>query len=261
MIVASSDLSSGQFVACGIERAGRHKDDIGAPVPGVKDGHLEEVLIDGILVLMVLEHRQPVRALVANKERDMIAPTSENVPAVHPCIIVEQVDDRAVLPRPVVDLDCRLASIGDRRRGRTEVEQEEDRDTFVDPAMAQYGAGYGLMDPSQRQEPETIDFRTGAVFVDAVPVDGWTGGKRLRSHSYHTMLYSIDQSQIMKMPVGRPNWPEALALAYNKAKQFQKEPVEDFRDFGSSLVRSTRGGRGGAEMGLYGDMPMMNPGR
>jgi len=143
----------------------------------------------------------------------------------------------------------------------TEVEQEEDRDTFVDPAMAQYGAGYGLMDPSQRQEPETIDFRTGAVFVDAVPVDGWTGGKRLRSHSYHTMLYSIDQSQIMKMPVGRPNWPEALALAYNKAKQFQKEPVEDFRDFGSSLVRSTRGGRGGAEMGLYGDMPMMNPGR
>jgi hypothetical protein len=143
----------------------------------------------------------------------------------------------------------------------TEVKQEEDRETFVDPSMAMYGMP---LDAQQRQEPETVDFRTGVVFVDAVPVDGWTGGKRLRAQSHYTMLYSLDQSQIMKMPVGRPNWPEPLVLAYNKAKQFQKEPVEDFRDFGSSLVRSTRsgaGGRGGAEMGLYGDMPMMNPGR
>ena len=116
----------------------------------------------------------------------------------------------------------------------------------------------------QRQEPETVDYRTGAVFVDAVPVDGWTGGKRLRPQSHYTMLYSLDESQIQKMAIGRPNWSAQLALAYNRAKQFQKEPVEDFRDFGSSLVRSTRssrGGRGGAGMDPYGGMPMMNPGR
>jgi hypothetical protein len=144
-----------------------------------------------------------------------------------------------------------------------EIEREEDTETLVDPSMALYGAGYGVMDPTQRQEPETVDYRTGAVFVDALPVDGWTGGKRLRSQSYYTMLYSLDESQIHRMPIGRPNWPEALALAYNRAKQFEKEDVEDFRDFGSSLVRTGQsglGGRGGAGMELYGDMPMMYPG-
>jgi len=145
----------------------------------------------------------------------------------------------------------------------TEVEQEEDTDTLVDPAMAMYGGM--VMDPQQRQGPETVDYRTGAVFVDAVPVDGWTGKTRLRPQSHYAMLYSLDESKIQKMAIGRPNWPDALALAYNRAKQFQKEPVEDFRDFGSSLVRSTRsgrGGRGGVGMELYGgDMPMMNPGR
>lgn len=144
-----------------------------------------------------------------------------------------------------------------------EIEREEETQTLMDPAMAGY-AGYGVMDPSQRQQPEIVDYRTGAVFVDALPVDGWTGGKRLRPQSYYAMLYSLDESEIQRMPIGRPNWPESLALAYNRAKQFEKEEVEDFRDFGSSLVRTGQsglGGRGGAGMELYGDMPMMGPGR
>jgi len=143
----------------------------------------------------------------------------------------------------------------------TEVKEEEDTDTLVDPTMALYGM---QMDPTmQRQEPETVDYRTGAVFVDVVLVDGWTGTKKLRDQSYRSMLYSLDESSIQKMAIGRQHWPDALALAYNRAKQFQKEPVEDFRDFGSSLVRSARsgrGGRGGAGMELYGE-PQMYPGR
>lgn len=140
-----------------------------------------------------------------------------------------------------------------------ELEEEEDPDTLLDPTAALYGAGYGMMNPGQRQEPLTVDYRTGAVLVDAVPVDGWTGGKRLRPQSHHAMLYSQDEQHIHKMPIGRPNWPESLALAYNRAKQFQKEEVEDFRDFGSSLVRgvrSGRGGLGGPGMDMYGESMM-----
>ena len=93
--------------------------------------------------------------------------------------------------------------------------------------------------PEQTEEqvkiPETIDYATGAVLVDVVPVNDWSGGKNLRARHYFEMLYSTDGTDIQRMAVKTRYWPEELQIKFNEIKKAEKEPKEPWRDWGGGM--------------------------
>lgn len=117
-------------------------------------------------------------------------------------------------------------------------------------------------------EPDQIDYRTGAVLVDAVQVDDWAGGGSLRPRSYHDMLYSYDGLDIKHRPIGSKNWPTQLAVMYAEIRRSERAEPEEFRAFNSRVGgrRRVPGGMEGYEdMDLEYQMMMedmmMRPGR
>lgn len=84
-------------------------------------------------------------------------------------------------------------------------------------------------------QPEAIDYGTGAVLVDVVPVNDFAGDKTLRSRNYFDMLFSYDASRIERMPVGDRYWPEQLRVVRSEIRNSQREPKQPFRPFGASI--------------------------
>lgn len=108
--------------------------------------------------------------------------------------------------------------------------------------------------------PDEINYKTGAVMVDAVAVSDWTGGNSLRTRSYYEMLFSYDGTYIEHTPVGTGYWDDNMRTTYSYISRLQRETVEAFKPWGS---RGMQGGRGGGEgdypgMGGY-DMMFNNP--
>ena len=99
--------------------------------------------------------------------------------------------------------------------------------------------------------PETIDYSTGAVMVDAMPVNDWWGDSSRRSRSYYDMLYSYDGANIEHMPVGTTYWSKDTQLEFNRIARLEREPQEPFKAFGSTRRRGM-----GPGQGLYDDMDM-----
>lgn len=103
-------------------------------------------------------------------------------------------------------------------------------------------------------DPAKIDYSTHVLFVDAVPVDNWTGDTRLRPQNYYEALYSPDSETLDRVPVGSSNWPDALSKIYGLIKKSQREDVEPFKGFDLGIMgnRGMRpGGRGRGLPGLY----------
>jgi hypothetical protein len=150
----------------------------------------------------------------------------------------------------------------------TETETEADRQRnqrrtdfgrgMLDPRMAPGGA---MMDPRMgaigvpREKsvvPETIDYGTGAVMVDAVPVIDWSGDKNLTERHYYNMLYSMDGTDIEHMPVRTAYWAKDLRDMYGMISILEKETREPFKSFSARKTRP--GARPGGDMGGYEDM-------
>jgi hypothetical protein len=77
--------------------------------------------------------------------------------------------------------------------------------------------------------PDTIDYGTGAVLVDVVPVNDWSGGRNMYARHYYDMLYSFDGNSIERIPINPMYWEEGLKTKLNEIKDFQKEPREPLR--------------------------------
>ena len=111
--------------------------------------------------------------------------------------------------------------------------------------------------------PVTIDYGTGAVMVDAMPINDWWGESTRRSRNYYDMLYSYDGTNIEHMPVGTTYWSKDMQNVFNHISKLEREPNEEFKAFGSNRRRSARPGLGGGydEMGgydqMYDNMDMM----
>ncbi|MEJ2703248.1 MAG: hypothetical protein P8Z79_12480, partial [Sedimentisphaerales bacterium] len=84
------------------------------------------------------------------------------------------------------------------------------------------GAGAPPMDPrytpvtsrnDRSNVPTIIDYRTGAVMVDALLVNDWSGRGTLQSRNYYDMLYSFDGVNIEHMPIGPSYRPQELVAA------------------------------------------------
>ncbi len=79
--------------------------------------------------------------------------------------------------------------------------------------------------------PESIDYDTGAVVVDIVPVNDLSASKGLRSRSYYDMLYSFDGTKIEHMPIKTMNWDDKMQARFNEIKRASKEPKVALRDW------------------------------
>ena len=105
--------------------------------------------------------------------------------------------------------------------------------------------------------PETIDYATGAVLLDVVPVNDWSGGKNLRARHYFDMLYSFEGTDIERMPIKSKYWAEDLQIKFSEIKRAVKEPKEPLRDWGGRPGQRRRVPRPGTEEGMP---PIFGPG-
>jgi hypothetical protein len=109
--------------------------------------------------------------------------------------------------------------------------------------------------------PETIDYGTKAVMVDAVVVNDWSGGTTLRTRRYYDLLYSFDGINIKHMPVGAKYWASDLQAVHSRIGRLEREPQEPFKSFGTGGRR--RGGRPGEMdyegMEMYDDLMYEDP--
>ena len=88
--------------------------------------------------------------------------------------------------------------------------------------------------------PEQIDYSTGAVLVDVIPVNDWSAGRNMRARYYFDMLYSFDGSDIKHIPVDPRYWPEELQSKFNEIKQAEKEPKKPLQAWASKADRYRR---------------------
>jgi len=88
--------------------------------------------------------------------------------------------------------------------------------------------------------PETINYDTGAVVVDIVPVNDWSGSKGLHSRSYYDMLYSFDGTKIEHMPIKKNNWDEKMQAKFNEIKRAEKEPKATLHDWRGPAFQQTQ---------------------
>ena len=104
--------------------------------------------------------------------------------------------------------------------------------------------------------PEKIDYGTGAVMVDATPMNDWWGDKALRARHYYDMLYSFDGINIEHMPVGTTYWSKDMQGTFSNIARLSRETPEPFKDFGSGRRRGGIPGQGGEyeDMGMYDEM-------
>ena len=93
-------------------------------------------------------------------------------------------------------------------------------------------------------EPEAVDYDTGAVLVDVVPVNDWSGDSAMRARQYFEMLYSYDGSRIERMAVGDRYWPDELRVIRSEIRDSQKEPKQPLRLWGGTGGPATRGPSG-----------------
>ncbi|MDT8302059.1 MAG: hypothetical protein RQ760_11290 [Sedimentisphaerales bacterium] len=124
---------------------------------------------------------------------------------------------------------------------------------MTDPRMGSLGS-YGRPD-EKSVVPESIDYSTGAVMVDAVAVNDWAGDKNLTARRYYDMLYSTDGTDIEHMPVRTSYWSKDLQSWYGKISTLENVTKEPFKAFKAG--RAARpGGLGGDDMmgGGYEDM-------
>jgi hypothetical protein len=89
--------------------------------------------------------------------------------------------------------------------------------------------------------PETINYATGAVMVDAVVVNDWTDAPNLRARHYYDMLYSLDGTHIKHMPVGSAYWEPKLQSVFGQITRLEREPQKPFKAFGSGGLRQLGG--------------------
>lgn len=84
----------------------------------------------------------------------------------------------------------------------------------------------GQTDKKNSKEPDQIDYTTGAVLVDVVASQDWTGDKNLAARPYFNVLYSYDGSEIEESAAKPMNWTDDLRARYNEIKTLEKNAKE-----------------------------------
>jgi hypothetical protein len=119
---------------------------------------------------------------------------------------------------------------------------------------------YAAKPEEKTNVPESIDYATGAVMVDAMSISDWWGDNNRRARQYYDMLYSYDGTNIEHMPVGTTYWPKEMQTMFSHIAKLEREPQEPFKAFGATSRRSLRPGGEYDGMGLYDEMGLYDMG-
>ena len=93
--------------------------------------------------------------------------------------------------------------------------------------------------------PDMIDYTTGAVLVDLVAINDWSGSKNLQQRQYFDMLYSFDGLGIERIAAKLMYWPDDVRAKYSEIKSLEKKPKVAFREWnGAGAFGGQRGPRG-----------------
>jgi len=109
--------------------------------------------------------------------------------------------------------------------------------------------------------PETIDYDTGAVFVDVIPVNDWSGGRKLVARDYYDMLYSSDGVNIEHMPVKTLNWSRELQALYSDIQRSLRVQKKPLREWGSTKGGRRRRATGAGGLDFYEELLRKEAGR
>ncbi|MHC4387086.1 MAG: hypothetical protein ACYSX1_00600, partial [Planctomycetota bacterium] len=88
--------------------------------------------------------------------------------------------------------------------------------------------------------PETIDYSTGALYVDAVFVNSWAGEGNIRAKSYFDMLYSYDGASIEHLPISKSYWPQEMQSKFSEIEELEERLKKPLRDWGAKPVEYKR---------------------
>ena len=86
-------------------------------------------------------------------------------------------------------------------------------------------------DANKVTAPQTINYSTGALLVDVVPVNDWLRARTLTGRRYFDMLYTSDGININRMPIRQKYWLEGLQAKFGEIRRSLKEPREPLRDW------------------------------
>jgi hypothetical protein len=92
--------------------------------------------------------------------------------------------------------------------------------------------------------PPMVDYTTGAVAVDIVPVSDWSGGNNLHVNHFFDLLYSYNGKDIEHRPIKSRYWSEALQNKFNEIRKDEKEPKEPLRNWEGRVTRTIQRPRG-----------------
>jgi hypothetical protein len=106
---------------------------------------------------------------------------------------------------------------------------------YTEEQLRAMGIGSGTM---RGTVPETIDYTTGAVLVDVIAVNDWSGARTLNRRGYFEMLYTFDGMNIERMPIRTKYWPRELRNRFAEIKNAEKEPRGTLRNWGSKVSES-----------------------
>ncbi len=108
--------------------------------------------------------------------------------------------------------------------------------------------------------PKTVDYTTGAVLVDVIPVNDWAGGGNLHARHFFDMLYSFDGESIKRSPIKTRYWNDDLQNKFSEIRRAEKELKEPLKSWGSGPARPGRPTAPGMEGMPPGFFPgMMTP--
>ncbi len=88
--------------------------------------------------------------------------------------------------------------------------------------------------------PQTVNYTTGAVLVDVVPVNDWSGRNNLHANHFFEMLYSFNGKDIERLPIRTRYWAEELQSKFNEIKRSEREPKEPLRSWKSKVGKRVR---------------------
>jgi hypothetical protein len=97
--------------------------------------------------------------------------------------------------------------------------------------------------------PQTVDYTTGEVVVDMVPVTDWSGGNNLHVNHFFDLLYSFNGKDIERLPIKSRYWTEALQNKFNAIKKDEKEPKEPLRAWEGKATGAVQRQRGPQKVG------------
>jgi hypothetical protein len=87
-------------------------------------------------------------------------------------------------------------------------------------------------EPNEVAIPSTVDYSTGVILLDVVPVNDWLYGRNLSARHYFDMLYCSDGTNIIeRMPVKQRYWSDRLQTKYTEIKKAEKEPKQPLREW------------------------------